>query len=104
MPVELGSASRLGSRKVRTDDGRYFENLDLAAAHYLTARGGTEEIVRSMALDARFQLQTVRVTGLEMANKGVWHTFIAKRKITPNLENLNRIYELQPDEAKELGL
>lgn len=108
-PVFLGHASRLGVRRIRLEDGRMVDNLELAAAAYLSA-GKETEMVRRLAIDERFGKEATQqpgkvVRGSEIVEHGLWVKFKVMRRLgAVTAEVLRETYTLTADEARELGL
>lgn len=103
-PVLVGTILKAGSQRLMAD-GVPYANLN-AAAQSLLDSAGEMELAGGMQLSInRGAERIVRMTGLDMIEKGAWLKFCESRKINPrSVNDMNKSYQLTPIELKRIGI
>jgi hypothetical protein len=88
--TRVGTARFTGSKKIVTEDGATFINLDDAGLYLARAAG---------LAPAEFATSR-KATGRDILAAGTWYAFCAERKLDIGaLGNLHEVYTLSPDEV-----
>ena len=100
-PVRIGSARKVGTQQIITEDNCRFTNLQSAALHFLEQH----EAAPAAAKVAHVPRETVEVAGMEIVAKGKWAEFCRMRKLNLTAaENVAKRYDLTRDELQQLGI
>lgn len=101
VPQRIGGGRRLGTRRIRSENGGEYQNLVEMLVEDLRANNHVD-------LAAEFEGTAVKmaeVSGLDLVATGKWPVFCAMRKIDPkNVKAMQQIYALAPAEAKKLEI
>ena len=99
-PVLLGTATKLGSARLQTEDGKQYSNLENVISHYLDTAGEYElskQYVKPM--------NTKKVQGLDLVTTGKWPILCKLRELDPrDIEKMKEYFTLTPQEVYKLKL
>ena len=104
VPVFIGTARKLGTQRILTDDQQQFTNLS-SAARYLLDKMGEPELAGEQKLYIKKETAKAKVGGTDLLAKGIWLEFCKLRNLdVRNLEALEKVYYITKAEAEDLGL